>query len=117
VGIASSIFLVGAATSAQLYFSNKNTALQIDAPTEEVIVYRESVVEAALTRLSDREAIFNQLKNNRGNSQPTLVIPPVEAGVGSSTVATTSPSVATSSPAIIPVVEEPTDSVTIPAPL
>lgn len=107
---ASAVFLVGAAMSAQLYFSNSNTTLVMDGSVEEVVVYRESLVEAALKQLQERDAIYQKLQLSSRGVTPDPLPSPV--------VATSSPlqvveEVATTTEVIAP----PIDAAVVPAPL
>lgn len=110
LAVAVSIFLVGAATSAQLYFSNINTSLEAQVTPEEVIVYRETVVEAALERLVEREETFRQLQGSAVRGAPA----PIDTTVATSTPfvdEAVSTGTATSSPTT------PAEDVITPAPL
>ena len=54
--VAVAIFAVTASGSAYTYWQNKNLSAVAPEVTEEVVVYRESMVKEALKRFSDRNA-------------------------------------------------------------
>ena len=109
LAIAVSIFLVGAAASAQLYFMNKNISLDTNAEAE-VVVYRESIVEAALERLRERDAVFSALQTAPGN-QPVVPVATTTPAIPTEEVASTTPVTTT------PVETLEIDNTVIPAPL
>ncbi len=115
------VFLVGAALSAQLYFSNINTTLVMDDSAEEVVVYRESIVEAALKELEERDAVYQQLQVSSGrvsvpvpaSSPAVATTSPVQVG---EEISTTTPLIPAGAPVPAESLEQ-TDDTIVPAPL
>ena len=74
LGISIAIFVAGAALSTYTYIANIEVSQTSSETAEEVVVYRESMVEAALEQLRERETVFLSVL---GSPVPTVPVIPV----------------------------------------
>lgn len=88
--VAVAIFAVTASGSAYTYWQNKHLSAVAPETTEEVVVYRESMVKEALKRFSDRNAEREGLMGTMtGMSDAPTTPEPAPEGVATSSASST----------------------------
>lgn len=109
IGLAFAVLLFGisAAWSAQVYISHKNTSVsEVTGEIEEVVVYREAMVAAALQYFGDKQEFYTNLLNAKYLPEQPAEDTEVEETENEEVTATSSESVVEVSPQEEPAPEE-----------
>lgn len=86
--VAVAIFAVTASGSAYTYWQNKHLSAVVPEGTEEVVVYRESMVKEALKRFGDRNAEREALMGTMTGMSTALPAPAPETEASSTASST-----------------------------